>query len=240
MRAIRWTMGASCANAHIVFTQTPTMKLCVEKVFGLPPGRTVVVEPVPDLPIERTEVSELLQMMLQVPDDRRLLYVGNSSPYKNLDVLPAALRILRETLPRTTLFATISPLHPLARCEGVTALGHVPRGGLSSIYELATALVMPSLVETVGLPMLEAASCGLAIVAADRPYARDVCESGAAYFNPLDPGSLAAVLARVLTDGTFRSNLRARASTVVDRRVSARPYDKMVDLLVQATLPRRP
>jgi glycosyltransferase involved in cell wall biosynthesis len=39
-------------------------------------------------------------------------------------------------------------------------------------------------------------AAGLPIVAADLPYARDICGDGAIYFDPHDPGSLQVALLR--------------------------------------------
>jgi glycosyltransferase involved in cell wall biosynthesis len=91
---------------------------------------------------------------------------------------------------------------------------------------------MPSIVETVGLPMLEAAACGLPVVAADRPYARDVCAEAAAYFDPLDPKSLAATLETVIRSDALRARLRERGASLVAQRRRNRPYTRLIDLVM--------
>jgi glycosyltransferase involved in cell wall biosynthesis len=90
---------------------------------------------------------------------------------------------------------------------------------------------MPSLVETVGLPMLEAASVGTAIVAADRLYAHDVCGDAALYFDPLDARDLAAKLGELLSNSQLRADLTVRGTNLVARRAGAKPYEKMIHLL---------
>src|SRR3989442_11549023 len=65
--------------------------------------------------------------------------------------------------------------------QGVKQEGFLPTrptlfgygGSLREAYELATLVVLPSLAETVGLPMPEAMSVGTPVLAADRAYAHD-------------------------------------------------------------------
>ena len=51
-------------------------------------------------------------------------------------------------------------------------------------------MIFPSLCETLGLPLQEAMSAGLPVLAADLPYAREVCGDYASYFNPRDVDSI--------------------------------------------------
>jgi glycosyltransferase involved in cell wall biosynthesis len=74
------------------------------------------------------------------------------------------------------------------------------------LYQAAAALVMPSYVETFGLPMVEAMACGIPIVASDIPVTHEVCGEAACYYRLGDPVDLAEKLALVLT----RSDVRAR------------------------------
>ena len=52
--------------------------------------------------------------------------------------------------------------------------GIIKHDNLLSYYKSATALVFPSSIETVGLPLLEAAALGLPVLAADVDYAHEV------------------------------------------------------------------
>jgi glycosyltransferase involved in cell wall biosynthesis len=60
------------------------------------------------------------------------------------------------------------------------------------------------MVESLGLPLLEAQSLGLPILAADRPYARNVCRESAVYFDPLSPDSLAQKAMLLLSNEDLR------------------------------------
>jgi glycosyltransferase involved in cell wall biosynthesis len=231
MAAIRAEMRVSLTASRLVIVQTPTMWRWVVDAFHVSPERVVVVEPEPGELPEAKCGSPALTAMHSVLPDRRLLYVGNASPYKNLEILPAALRGLRLAMPDATLFGTFPPGHPVTSCDGVVALPYLEGAVLREAYETATALVMPSLVETVGLPMLEAARYGLPVVAADRPYAHDVCGNAAEFFDPLDPKSLASRLEMVLRDERRRSEMAHLGRTLVAKRAAVRPYERMIQLV---------
>jgi glycosyltransferase involved in cell wall biosynthesis len=118
--------------------------------------------------------------------------------------------------------------------EGVTYLGFVPDSALREAYQLASALVMPSLHETVGLPMLEAMDAGTPVLAADRAYAHDVCEDAALFFDPLDARDLAGALVEVARDQAMRRELVARGCALVARRRAAQPYRRLVSAALEA------
>jgi glycosyltransferase involved in cell wall biosynthesis len=229
MAVIKQMMRRSCDRAAAVVVQTATMKESVTAAFALDPTKVHVVEPGPSLPPGGVDGAPAA--MSSVPADRRILYVGNASSYKNLGVLAPALASIRLRFPDATLFATLPVGHPLRREPGVVAVGTLGPDELAAYYRAASVLVMPSLVETVGLPMLEAASVATAVVAADRPYARDVCGDTALFFDPLRPDSLALAIGRLLGDTALRTNFGQRGRERALARSAAHPYHQMFQIL---------
>jgi glycosyltransferase involved in cell wall biosynthesis len=230
MIAFKYLLGRSCRAADLVVVQTQTMATSVADQCEVPTAKILVLEPVPDL-IAPTSDATILAAMYKTPRDARLLYVGNDSPYKNLGVLGDALRLLREELPDVRLFATLPATHPLAKNPGVIALGYLDANVVAEAYQVATVLVMPSLAETVGFPLLEAAAAGTAVAAADRPYARDVCGGSAVYFDPLQSRDLARILRSLLKDPVLRSEMSEQGRDMIERRRAAKPYDRIVEWL---------
>ncbi|NWN91782.1 glycosyltransferase [Marinobacter adhaerens] len=66
----------------------------------------------------------------------------------------------------------------------VNNLGVLSKGELEKSYLEHDALIMPTKLETFGLPYLEAMSCGLPILTSDKDFSRDICKDYAFYFNP--------------------------------------------------------
>src|SRR5690606_14934923 len=69
----------------------------------------------------------------------------------------------------------------------------------------------PSLHEGFGLPVLEAMSCGAAVIASSATSIPEAAGCQEALFEPTDSRAIAHKLERVLSDEDFRASLRAHA-----------------------------
>jgi glycosyltransferase involved in cell wall biosynthesis len=161
-------------------------------------------------------------------DARFLLYVGGLAPHKNLGALIRCTHALAER----SAFADVILLivgdyeHDVfhsaypelrtqaARCGGgrVVFTGRLSDQAVAGVMRLAQALVLPSLDEGFGLPGIEAAACGTAVVATRNSALPDVLGDAALYIDPADGAALQAALARVLDDADLRASLGARAA----------------------------
>ncbi len=135
--------------------------------------------------------------------ERYVLFVGTLEPRKNLPRLLAAHRMLRADVPDTPALVLAGQA---GRDDAVTDAGDdVVRTGWLADDELralvagATAVLLPSLDEGFGLPVLEALATGRPVLAGDVPALREVGEQHATYADPHDVAALAAGLARVVS-----------------------------------------
>lgn len=191
-----WFFSRSCRVVERVIVQSEVMRTWVQQ--GLPGtiGRVHVVRPaIPELIDPAIQPVAALSSIAAAPG-ARLLYVGNDQPYKNLKVLVDAARFAWETGRDWRFFLTLSGLASPTP-PNMVFLGQLSRAEIAAALRTADALLMPSLVETVGLPMIEALSLGTPVIAADRPYAREFCQSGASYFDPHDAASLCGAIERM-------------------------------------------
>ncbi|MBA2294090.1 MAG: glycosyltransferase, partial [Actinobacteria bacterium] len=84
---------------------------------------------------------------------------------------------------------------------------------LMTLYREASALVLPSLYEGFGLPVLEAMQSGTPVVASDIPSLREVAGDAALYVSrPLDAGCWREALIRISTDPDLRAELSRRGT----------------------------
>ena len=90
--------------------------------------------------------------------------------------------------------------------EGVRLLGKVPDADLAVLMDRATALVVPSLSEGFGLPLLEGMAAGVPVLTSDAPALVEV-GGGAALAVPLD--ALPDGLRAITSDEALRARLRA-------------------------------
>ncbi|MFI5282403.1 MAG: glycosyltransferase family 4 protein [Candidatus Dormibacterales bacterium] len=150
-----------------------------------------------------------------------VLQVGRIEPRKNqLTALAGVERLSGVTLVVAGAVhdaAMAERLHASGRCR---VLGPVDNPMLELLYQQARAVVVPSLYEGFGLPVLEAMARGNVVVAARNSSLPEVGGDAAMYFDDaLDVDQLSAALNRALTDEELRANLvragrdRARSFT---------------------------
>jgi glycosyltransferase involved in cell wall biosynthesis len=89
--------------------------------------------------------------------------------------------------------------------------GYVTAKQLAIIFRHAHVFVMPSLYEGFGLPLLEAMSCGCAVVTSNRGSLLEVAGPGAQTFDPLDVDGMARAIAQLFTNPAELAHWRARA-----------------------------
>jgi glycogen(starch) synthase len=95
-----------------------------------------------------------------------------------------------------------------------TFLGWIGDDVLHSLYRIADLTVVPSIYEPFGLVALEAMASGCPCLVADTGGLREVVpnEEVGLRFRSRDPGSLATMAERLLTDGELRDRLVVEAS----------------------------
>ncbi|HYM66154.1 MAG TPA: glycosyltransferase family 1 protein, partial [Patescibacteria group bacterium] len=142
-----------------------------------------------------------------------VLQVGRIEPRKNQATALAAV----EQLDGVTLVvagperdaALAATLRASKRCR---VLGVVDSQMLEALYQSAGAVVVPSLYEGFGLPVLEAMIRGKVVVTTRTSSLPEVAGDAAIYFeNPRDAAQLAAALRVALSDQSVRVPLMRQA-----------------------------
>lgn len=143
-----------------------------------------------------------------------IIYVGNAYPYKNLDRLLLALKLLPLKLSLVNPSARsvfYEKLADQARSEDLTDRvilpGYVSDEDLSILYRSAESYVFPTLSEGFGIPALEAMASGLPVVCSDIPVLKEVCGDNALYFDPHDEKDMAEKINLILSDKKLRAAL---------------------------------
>ncbi|WP_353987818.1 glycosyltransferase family 4 protein [Ruicaihuangia caeni] len=144
----------------------------------------------------------------QPPANRDLVYMGSFMPYKNVEVLARALRLL--------------PGYRLHLLSGITDVdrGHyeelAPAGALvfhdgvsdeeyDELLSRAFALVHASRDEGFGIPLVEAMTHGTPVVVSDIPIFREIAGDAGRYFDPDDAQGVASALRALEDDAAWLS-----------------------------------
>ena len=148
-----------------------------------------------------------------------LLYVGTEAPRKNLGVLLQSMAVLKRQHLAMRLLKVGGPGHPRARAallaqieelgleRDVLFLGAVADDELPRLYSAADLVVLPSLVEGLGLPVLEGMACGSPVVCSDAGALPEVAADAAVVVDPRDVQGLAEAIAAVAQNVDLRERL---------------------------------
>src|SRR5688500_3636669 len=139
-----------------------------------------------------------------------LLYPAKAWPHKNHARLFEAVALLRREHRNLRLVLTGTHVDVP---DFVDVRGHVSQDELVELYRRASALVFPSLYEGFGQPVLEALACACPVACSDLPPLREVAGETAAYFDALDPESIAAATLEAIARGGSSGPERASAFT---------------------------
>ncbi len=151
--------------------------------------------------------------------DRFLLTVGTIEPRKNLSRLLDALVRLRTDDPHLHLVVVgtrgwlydefFRKIRALGLEDSVHFPGYILDADLPAVYSAATAVVIASLYEGFGLPVLEAMACGAPVVSSQASSLPEIGGEAARYFDPLDIDDMTTTLRQVLADEELRAEMRA-------------------------------
>jgi glycosyltransferase involved in cell wall biosynthesis len=198
-------LAASHARrAHAVITSTEYGRTQIIERLGVARERIYVCPP--GAPVWKT-----LGRQPHVPADGCILFVGTLEPRKNVGALLDAYEQLvnsRPEVPRLVLAGRATPAAAgwLARVQNaplagrVTHFGYVDDQAREDLYRSARVLVLPSLDEGFGLPVLEAMSAGVPVIVSSRGSLPEVVQDAGAQVEPSDTGSLAAAMERAAFD----------------------------------------
>lgn len=142
-----------------------------------------------------------------------VLAVAQKRPYKNLAVAIHAMQRVTEAilvLPGART-AHEEELRSLADELGVAARVRFPEWvedrTLEALYRLAACVVVPSLFEGFGFPVLEAMARGAPVACADAGALPEVAGDAALLFDPRDDEAVGAAVSRLVRDQALRDRL---------------------------------
>ncbi len=215
----RWAVR----RCPLLITVSESTKSDVVALYGVAPERVRVV-PLGGgerVPREMAPASRLADLGLE---GTFVLQVGRLEARKNQAAALAAV----ERLPGVTLAVAGPERDPalaarLRASPSCRVLGRVDQPTLELLYKHARAVVVPSLYEGFGLPVLEAMARGNVVVAAAASSLPEVGGDAALYVEDAgDPEQLAKALETAISD----QKIRARLIRAASKRASTFTWDR--------------
>lgn len=199
------------SNVDSVIVQTPSMKRLVTNIIK---SKLIPIKVLPFLGSEN-DIPCNADKALEVISSKVFVYVASGYQHKNHKTLFEAWCLLANegiypclhlTLNPTKFPALIKEWDELVKERGLNIInwGELDREGITKLYAKSTALVYPSLVESLGLPLLEARAAGLDVIASELDFVRDVLNPIES-FDPLSAISISRAVKRYL--GISEENL---------------------------------
>jgi glycosyltransferase involved in cell wall biosynthesis len=206
----------SCRAKRII-CESNYVKKDIQNFLGVPENQICVIpSPPPEMYMNfqmSPEQKEQVRSKYNLPN-RFLYFPAQSWPHKNHLRLLNALAIVREkhqdislvlTGGKTDFFNQINTNVFDSHLEGaVHHVGYVDSNDLPYIYLLSEMLIMPTLFESISLPIFEAFSLGVAVCSSDAVALPEQVGDAGITFDPLDVKDMAEKICIFLDDSTLR------------------------------------
>ena len=200
----RWWLSRCMANVDEFVVQTPSMKILLEARIA---GR-ISVHILPFVANNGGYTRKNSMSEAKGKQKNNFLYVASGEPHKNHRRLVDAWCVMAEQGLFPSLKLTVDCRYFPELCSWMTQkieqyrlkinnVGSMPHTQVQQLYNQADALIYPSILESFGLPLVEARQAGLPILAPELDYVRDVVDPEQT-FDPLSAISIAKAVNRFM------------------------------------------
>ncbi|HNR29544.1 MAG TPA: glycosyltransferase family 1 protein [Candidatus Hydrogenedentes bacterium] len=240
-RALLWRLQVRCAS-RILMVSEDSRRVFIEhtgidpaKVFVTYLGHTPEFRPMTDN-MQQQQVRNRYELPA-----RFFLYTGRLGPRKNVVRIIQAFELLRDSnpdLPHELVLAGdkewhAEPILHAARAsrhaDAIHMIGHVGHEDMPTLMTLADALILVSLCESFGIPVVEAMACGTPVLTSNTTCMPEIVGEAAMAVPPTDVPAIAAAMHRLASDQELRERLVkdgfARAARFTWRNTALQTYD---------------
>lgn len=198
--------------------------------------------------LDDSKITDSLRATSICWDRPILLYVGGISPHKNLIRLAEAFAIATEKAPLQNaqlVFVGATDTEKYVSCleqlrdvcrehrisDRTVFAGYLSDEDLNILYNRATALAIPSLMEGYGLPAVEAAVAGCPVIATRNGATPEVLGDAALYVDPLNTHEIAEAMERTLRSESLRRQMSHEGGKATRHLTWLHPAKALLDLV---------
>jgi glycosyltransferase involved in cell wall biosynthesis len=235
-RAWRYVVNRLLARAAgRIICESSNVKSDIQRFLGVESERIAVIPapPVSLFRVKSADVSHLEQVRrrLSLPA-QFLFYPAQFNPHKNHARLIEAFGIVARQYPDCHLLLTgekrlefsrvMSRIEELNLSSRVRHLGQIDAEDLVAVYKSATVVVIPTLFESISIPMYEAFSLSVPVCASNVLALPEQAGDAALLFDPMSAQDMSDKICATLGDSALRARLTERGAA----RIQAMSVDK--------------
>jgi len=234
-------------RAARVICESRYVKADINRSFGVPEQQAVVITAPPLRPLLADSSDDRLQttrVQLRLPE-KFLFYPAQFWVHKNHRRLIEAFAGVVDKVPDLKLVLTgkkrdeyevvMNAVNKLGLRDKVCHLGYVEQDDLPAIYKLAAALIMPSLFESVSIPIYEAFQVGTPVMASNILAIPEQVGDAGLLFDPTSVASIKQAILRLTADPVAARQLgkkgQDRMSAMTPERYGAQLEQLVTEML---------
>lgn len=230
--------------AHVI-CESDYVRKDIQRFFHAPASNvTVITSP----PIKQENITRDEKRIEEVRKKYKLppqyfFYPAQFWPHKNHSRLVDAFKSIVDEFPEIHLVFTgkkrdefervFQKIANLGLTEKVLHTGYVDQEDLSGLYQGSYALVMPSLFESVSIPVYEAFQYGVAIACSNVVALPEQVGNAGLMFDPISVSSIADSLRHLLTEPSIRVKLTDEGYKKIMEMTHERYARQLDDLLLK-------
>lgn len=226
----------------------------VFKNLNMDPQKTHVVPVCIQSRFPKLEPNKVKENLITLSINRRpyMFYPANFWPHKNHQMLLTAFGMFLSQNPSCKIDLVFTgaigdmkaklkaAVHQMGLRERIHFPGYLGTDQLSSVWQGCEFLILPSLYEGFGVPLLEAMFYGKAILCSNITSLPEIAQDAALYFDPRNPREIAQCLEQIINNPRTRDDLVLRGCRRVsdfDPEVMTRKYLEIFNLAIRNPKP---
>ncbi len=225
--ATNWLLTS---RAKQIICESSYVKTDIVRYFDVPAARIAVIPAPPISSLSRAKLdaasASALRAKFNLPDVY-IFYPAQFWPHKNHLRLIEAFAKVTNCFPKCGLVLTgqkrvdyakvMQRAQKLNIAERIFHVGHIDQTDLAALYQGATIVAVPTLFESISLPIYEAFSLGTAVCASNVVALPEQVGAAGLLFNPFSVDDIAESMFRLLKSPDLRRQLIERGQ----RRIAA-------------------
>jgi len=188
------------------------------------------------------KVSKEIYKKYSIPEGRPIiLYVGRVDPEKKVGVIIDAFNKARVEMPTAILVIVgdgvdkvrlTNKVKKMGLAEDVRFVGRVVPPDLYELYKLGDVFATASEIETQGIVLIEAAACGLPLIAVDKGAVSEVCanEENGYLCEPGNVDGISKAITKILSDSKKHGRFAENSIKIASKHDFEKTLDKFINI----------